>query len=151
MVIPAAPLADFLTLWGLLVYLQATEEVPRRHEFEWLLPGGRDTIFLRVDLRGVEPPLEKQQHAVHDPHDEVRRAAERPHSSNVRWLDGLKERRSRGKKKLCRCFVLCLKVHEHSENRDVFVTRHRLSHTWTMEVINSLKGALLDSTPPNFQ
>lgn len=81
------------------MYLQTTEEVPRRHEFERLLPGGCDTILLRVDLRGVEPPLEKQQHAVHDAHDEMRRAAERPHSGNVRRLDGLKERWRRGKMK----------------------------------------------------
>lgn len=90
--IPAAPIPDFKTLRVLLVYLQATEEVPRRHEFERLLPGGRDAVLLRVDLRGVEPPLEEQQHAVHDAHDEVRRAAERPHCGNVRRLDGLEER-----------------------------------------------------------
>lgn len=87
------------------MYLQATKEVPRSHEFERLLPGGRDTILLRVDLRGVEPPLEKQQHAVHDAHDEVRWAAERPHSGNVRRLDRLKERKDEGRR-----FDLCLNV-----------------------------------------
>lgn len=78
------------------MYLQAPQEVPRRHEFERLLPGGRDAVLLRVDLGGVEPPLEEQQHAVHDSHDEVRRAAQRPHGGDVRRLDGLSWRSGGG-------------------------------------------------------
>lgn len=71
------------------MYLQAAQEVSRRHELEGLLPGWCDAGLLWVDLHRVDPPLEEQQHAVHDAHDEVRRAAKRPYSGDVRWLDRL--------------------------------------------------------------
>lgn len=126
--IPAAPRLCKV----LLVYLQATEEVPRRHEFERLLPGGRDAVLLWVDLGGVEPPLEEQQHAVHDSHDEVRRAAERPHSGDVRRLDGLEERGGDGwrrmeRRRTCEAFNSCLKIHECNMNKFCVHTK-KLSH-----------------------
>lgn len=70
------------------------------------------------------------------------------------WSEGeAEERKDEGRGRL-QSFeeVLCLKVHEPSVNRDVFVKRQKLSHnnTWIMEVIICLKGALLNSTSPNF-
>lgn len=118
------------------MYLQATEEVPRRHEFERLLPGGRDTVLLRVDLGGVEPPLEKQQHAVHDAHDEMRRAAERPHSGNVRRLDGLRRGRRRGETKeeeVTQSFVDVLIYVLKVQECGVFVKRQQMKQQHYMD------------------
>lgn len=91
-----------------LAYLQAAQEVSCRHEFEGLLPGWSDAGLLWVDLHRVDPPLEEQQHAVHDAHDEVRRAAKRAYSGDVRWLDRLngfggdKKVLRRCRKRLCK-------------------------------------------------
>lgn len=40
-------------------------------------------------------PLEKQQHGIHDPHDEVRRLLQLPHRGDVCWFDGLWRQRQR--------------------------------------------------------
>ena len=38
---------------------------------------------------GVQLLLEEQQAAVHDPHNQMWRLGQFPHSGNVRWFDGL--------------------------------------------------------------
>lgn len=112
------------------MYLQAAQEVSRRHELEGLLPGRSDAGLLWVDLHRVDPPLEEQQHAVHDAHDEVRRAAKRPYSGDVRWLDRLngyggdKNKVLRQRRKNCvPHFILCLKTHGRSIIFTLFTPR----------------------------
>lgn len=71
------------------VYLQAAQKVSSGHKFERLLPWWSTTVLLQVNLHRVHPPLEEQQHAVHDPHDEVRGAAKRTYRGDVWWFDRL--------------------------------------------------------------
>lgn len=65
------------------MHLQAAKEVSSCHQFEGLLPRRSVAVFLQIDLHSIDPPLEEQEDAVHDPHDEVWRTTKCPNRGDV--------------------------------------------------------------------
>lgn len=61
------------------------------HEFKGFIPRGSQTWLFRVKADCIHSPLEQQQYAVHDSHDQVWRFSQLTHCCNVCRLDCLKK------------------------------------------------------------